>query len=318
MIPELSGDYVQWLRGFYYTVKTGSLTAATEIMHRNQSAITYQIQSLENMYGVPLFMKGKGKRELTEEGKFLYTKTIELFSEIDSIRPEINQASRGTVGEIKIAASNSILEYYLPEYVARFRERCPGASFILEGVTELQTALQMLASRQVDFGIVFLRNIPDYFETTPLFSSGIVLITPKTGPYAFTEARLEYLMDIPFITPRHGSSVDVDLRAQLTRMGLELHREILSASTSGAKQFVGQGLGVAFIRAFAIDEEDRDQFNIVPLEPLLKPMDYGIVQRRGMAMSTLCEEFLRCLGETDAYESPPASIGSGEDRDYDS
>jgi DNA-binding transcriptional LysR family regulator len=305
MLPELNGDFIQWLRGFYYTVESGSLTAATAIMHRNQSAITYQIQSLEHMYGIPLFTGGKGKRELTEEGKFLYTKAIELFSEINGIPSEISQASRVVMGEIRIAAPNSILEYYLPEPVSRFRRQCPGASFILEGVDSPQAALQMLASRQVDFALVSLAGIPEYFEATHLFSSGILLITPKTGPYAFTAPELERLVDIPFIAPPHSSGLYTYLHSQLARMGLEMRKEILSSSTGGAKEFVAQGLGISFIRAFSVSETDCDRFNIVPMAPLFKPMDYGVARRRAMAMPLLYEEFLKCLSG-DAVAGEPA------------
>ena len=28
MLPEFSGDFIQWLRGFYYTATCGSMTAA--------------------------------------------------------------------------------------------------------------------------------------------------------------------------------------------------------------------------------------------------------------------------------------------------
>jgi len=318
MLPELNGDFIQWLRGFYNTVKAGSLTAATAVMHRNQSAITYQIQSLENMYGVPLFTGGKGKRELTEEGKFLYTKAIELFSEINSIRSEISQATSVTVGEIRIAAPNPILEHFLPDRISRFRQQCPGASFILEGVDTLQDALQMLATRQVEFAIAYLSGIPDFFETIHLFSTGILLITPKTGPYAFSTPELESLVDIPFIAPHNASSLDTYLRSQLARMGLTMRKEILSSSTGGAKAFVQQGLGISFIRAFSLNEGDQERFNIVPMAPLFKPMPYGIVCRRTMAMPFLCEEFLKCLGEASATGEPLQERQPPEDANHDS
>jgi LysR family transcriptional regulator, cyn operon transcriptional activator len=299
MLPELNGDFIQWLRGFYYTVKSGSLTAATTNMHRNQSAITYQIQSLENMYGVPLFTGGKVKRNLTEEGKFLYTKAIELFSEIGSIRSEIDQATPSAVGEIRIAAANSILGHYLPDRISSFRDQYHGASFILEGVDNLQIALQMLASRQVDFSIVHLSGIPEFFEETPLFSSGIVLISPKTGPYAFTtRPELERLVDIPFIAPPHGSALESFLSSQLTRMGLAMRKEILSSATGGAKAFASAGLGISFVRDFSVNAADSERFNIVPMEPLFKRMTYGVVRRRAMAMPLLCEKFLECLSAT--------------------
>jgi len=47
MIDEFSGDFLQWLRGFYYVAKTGSVSLAALEMGRNQPAISHQIKSNE-------------------------------------------------------------------------------------------------------------------------------------------------------------------------------------------------------------------------------------------------------------------------------
>lgn len=43
MIEELNGDFLQWLRGFYYVSQTGSIRRAAQMMNRNPSTISYQI-----------------------------------------------------------------------------------------------------------------------------------------------------------------------------------------------------------------------------------------------------------------------------------
>lgn len=86
MLPEFSGDFIQWLRGFYYTATCGSMTAAMKKMNRNQSALTYQIKSLEKEFGVKLFTGTKNNRVLTEEGKLLLTRASQIFSSINDLR----------------------------------------------------------------------------------------------------------------------------------------------------------------------------------------------------------------------------------------
>lgn len=306
MVPELNGDFIQWLRGFYYTVEAGSLVGATAIMHRNQSAITYQIQSLESMYGVPLFTSSKGKRALTEEGKFLYAKALELFGEISSIRNVIGQASQETASEIRIAAPNSILVHYLPHRISAFRMQCPGSGFILEGVSTTQIALRMLSSRQADFAICCYEVPPDNFEVRHLFSSNIMLLTPKTGPYAFVAPKLEQLTEVPFIAPPAHSELGRYLRSQLAYMGMTMRNEILSSDTAGAMEFVAEGLGIAFARDFSLAKSDSERFNIVPMTPPFKSMSYGVAHRKFMSMTYLHETFLACLEQPSAGKKPPA------------
>ncbi|MBW1913143.1 MAG: LysR family transcriptional regulator, partial [Deltaproteobacteria bacterium] len=51
MIEEMGGDFLQWLRGFYYVAKRGSMTLAALEMGRNQPTISHQIKCLENEFG---------------------------------------------------------------------------------------------------------------------------------------------------------------------------------------------------------------------------------------------------------------------------
>jgi DNA-binding transcriptional LysR family regulator len=68
------GDFLQWLRGFYYVAKRRSVTQAAMEMRRNQPTISHQIKCLESEFGVALFERSSGKMELTPEGRALLEK----------------------------------------------------------------------------------------------------------------------------------------------------------------------------------------------------------------------------------------------------
>ena len=59
MIEELNGDFLQWLRGFYYVAQTGSIRRAAQMMNRNPSTISYQLRSLEEELNTVLFDRYK-------------------------------------------------------------------------------------------------------------------------------------------------------------------------------------------------------------------------------------------------------------------
>lgn len=86
MIEEMSGDFFQWLRGFYYVTKIKSVSLAAAEMGRNQPAISHQIKSLEKELGVTLFDRTKGSMELTPEGISLLGKTISVFELIKEMK----------------------------------------------------------------------------------------------------------------------------------------------------------------------------------------------------------------------------------------
>ena len=67
MIEELNGDFLQWLRGFYYVSQTGSIRRAAQMMNRNPSTISYQIRSLEEELNTVLFDRYKKSLRITPE-----------------------------------------------------------------------------------------------------------------------------------------------------------------------------------------------------------------------------------------------------------
>lgn len=77
MLEELNGDFLQWLRGFYYVAKTGSIRKAAEFMHRNPSTISYQIRALEQELNTVLFDRYKKTLRITPEGKKLLAWTTQ-------------------------------------------------------------------------------------------------------------------------------------------------------------------------------------------------------------------------------------------------
>jgi len=85
MIKEFGGDLIQWLRGFYFVARTGSVTRAAEAMRRNQPAVSHQIKCLEEEFGIFLFERSRGRMELTAEGKVLLELVVPLFELIEEI-----------------------------------------------------------------------------------------------------------------------------------------------------------------------------------------------------------------------------------------
>lgn len=89
MIEQIGGDFLQWLRGFYFVAKRGSVTQAALEMGRNQPTISHQIKCLETEFGVSLFDRSSGKMQLTPEGKALLEKSISLFETVREMKSEI-------------------------------------------------------------------------------------------------------------------------------------------------------------------------------------------------------------------------------------
>src|SRR5690625_7865673 len=81
----MKGDFMNLhsLRYFIEVAKTKSFTEASKRLFISQPGISQQIDQLEKQLGITLLHRTTRKVELTEEGKYLYEKTLSSFNEIE-------------------------------------------------------------------------------------------------------------------------------------------------------------------------------------------------------------------------------------------
>lgn len=152
MIGELNGDFLQWLRGFYYVAKTGSVRKAAELMRRNPSTISYQLHSLEKELGVELFDRHNKSMRITHQGEILLEWAVTTFEALKNMIASVSGAGENLHGPIKMAATLPIVSLAVRP-IAQFIKEYPEVKLTIQrklsgdirrGVTEAE----------VDFGIL--------------------------------------------------------------------------------------------------------------------------------------------------------------------
>lgn len=102
MLDELSGDFIQWLRGFYYVATTGSVRKAAELMHKNPSTISYQLRALEQELNAVLFDRVKRSLRITAEGRKLLEWTNTTFDALESMRLAVGSSGGHLQGDVDL------------------------------------------------------------------------------------------------------------------------------------------------------------------------------------------------------------------------
>ena len=284
MIPEFNGDFVQWLRGFYYTATTGSMSAATEKMNRNQSAMTHQIRSLENEFGIKLFTGTKANRVLTEEGKFLLMKTIQIFTLINEVKSHISALPSDVRGEITITAMYSAFNYYLPALISDFSNIYPDVNFSISGEVYQGDLYEKVHSRAADIGIVSADDIPEDFQAIPLFKSELAFITPIDYPVHSSKGiTLEEISRMPFIAPPKNSTLWQFITRNFKRYGITLQYKHSVGQQEAIKEYVAKGLGVSILDKFACTGEIMRKIKVYPISNFFPPRQYYLIRKRETA-----------------------------------
>ncbi|GHH68618.1 LysR family transcriptional regulator [Streptosporangium violaceochromogenes] len=149
------------LRVLAAVAKHGSVTAAARELHYSQPSVSHHLAKLEAETGAKLIQRvGRGIR-LTEAGRLLAERAIEIIGRIDSAAAELSAHVGLRAGRVRLAAFPSALGTFVPEAASLLARRHSGLELRLTE-TEPPEALRMLRVGYVDVAVVFR-----YDDTAP-------------------------------------------------------------------------------------------------------------------------------------------------------
>lgn len=295
MIEQIGGDFFQWLRGFYYVAKRGSVTQAALEMGRNQPTVSHQIKCLETEFGVTLFDRSSGRMELTPEGKVLLDKVVSLFEVVMEMKGEIGERRLEQKGKVMIATTHAVIHFFLPPFVADFRKTHPEVDLEIEG-GGLEMILAKVESAEVDFGIAQMFSVPAGFQYHDIFQTSLVLIAPRKNPFGLKRASsLQEISRAPFVFYPRSSTLVPYVENRFLEAGLSLKVKLVLNNYDSVKKYVAMGLGVSILDDYALTENDRQRLDIFPLDRYFKARWYGLILRKRKYLSPAAKAFLRTI-----------------------
>ncbi len=296
MIPELGGDLIQWLRGFYFTAQAGSMSAAATKMRRNQPTLSYQIKCLEEFFGVTLFDRSKGKQQLTPDGEYLLEKAISIFEIVQECQDTFADSRQNLKGEISIFSYYTILKYFLSSAAAEFYQNHPLIQFRL-GVNTTSQILKKVESAECDFAIACIDDIKADLDCEYLFSAKLFLIAPKQGPLSLIELPdLQVIAKMPFLAfSQVGGSLMKLINDRFIKDNLKLNVVLELNHMDLIKTFTAAGYGVSIVDEFALSEEDKNTLQCFPVTHYFPSRSFGIVRRKNAYTSPQAKAFIEMI-----------------------
>ena len=141
------------LKIFHAVAEAGSFTSATVNLNLSQSAISRQIQSLEEDLKVKLFERHARGLTLTENGEYVYKTAHEVISKLKEVETSLGDQKDKPSGKITITTVRSFGTHWLTPRIHEFMKLNPEVEVeLLFDDKELD-----LSTRQADIGI-FMRR----------------------------------------------------------------------------------------------------------------------------------------------------------------
>ena len=133
---------------FLDVCKTMNYTRTAENLNMTQPAVSQHIRGMEEFYGVKIFSYKNKKLELTNQGKYLKKHLETISHDVKFLQESVQKIKTRT--KIKIGATLSIGEFYLPDRLSDFMNRNPKLDISLT-IADTRELLFRLDNGDVDF-----------------------------------------------------------------------------------------------------------------------------------------------------------------------
>lgn len=282
------------LRYFLAVAREENITHAAEILHITQPSLSKQLMELEQELGKQLFIRGKRKITLTEEGVLLRKRADEILMLCDKTQREIAQDFDPSGGVISIGGAGSSV---VAQATALIADRYPGVKFqFFNG--DAETLMERLDHGTLDFGILIEPVDIVKYDHLPLKETDEWgLLMRKDCDLASKEViHPEDIQNIPLIMPqRIGLQRELSVWSGIATEHLNTIAtfDILFNSPS---LLIKNGLGYAFALRTLADTNESATLCFRPLEPAIK-IQYGIAWKRYPIFSKAAEKFVEQLKE---------------------
>ncbi|MEI7554630.1 LysR family transcriptional regulator [Candidatus Chlorohelix sp.] len=254
---------LQKLQIFCEVARQRSFTRAAEALYLTQPTVSQQVQALERQIGVRLFERLAKEVYLTEAGKVLYAKAVNLLSQAQETEQAVREAAGISAGRLDLGVGVTLATYVLPELLRRFKlsynSPSNGAVKFEIALGNTETLAQKLLKNEVDLALVGTPMEPHpLLEIHPFLEDKLIMICSPADGWAMEGRNSVNLSEIgnrTMLIRERGSALQAFASQMLEVAHTQAENYLVMANLEAIKRSVEIGLGVAIIPALSIRRE---------------------------------------------------------------
>ncbi|WP_342607839.1 HTH-type transcriptional activator IlvY [Vibrio tritonius] len=279
---------IKTLKLFLNLCESRNFSKTAAAMHVSPSALSRQVQKLEQDVGHSLFVRDNRSVELTPIGTQLVPVAMKIVNEWKEFQVSINNEDADLKGEIRLFCSVTASYSHLPELLSSFRLKHPFIEFkLLTGDPAL--AIDKVLNDEADIAISAMPDqLPSKVEFATISEIPLSFIAPA-GISSFVEELQKEHPDwnkIPFILPQTGTSRErADNWFKKMKIKPNIYAQI--AGNEALVSMVSLGCGVGIAPDVVINNSPvRDKIQRLTVAPI-KPFKLGVCCKRSQLDSPL-------------------------------
>jgi LysR family hydrogen peroxide-inducible transcriptional activator len=243
--------HLQQVRYFCAVARTGSFTRAAEEEGIAQPSLSQQIARLEAALDAPLFERLGRSVQLTDCGRAMLPKALEILRLLNEARAAVETARSGISGSIRLGCIPTITPYFLAPRIGEFASQFPEVGIhLIEDVTT--RLLEKLQAGSLDFAIAALPVSNRDLVCSELFREPILVgVGPGHRLAGLPQVDLAALRNERILLLKEGHCFRDDALTLCNRVRPELGSIFETDQFASVFALIAAGFGISFVPAMA-------------------------------------------------------------------
>ncbi|MCW8173898.1 LysR family transcriptional regulator [Verminephrobacter aporrectodeae] len=303
---------IRQLKYFTAVAEVGRISQAAVQLNISQSAVTTSVRELEEMLNQSLFERHAHGVELTHAGRRFLSHAYAVLAAIDAAERMPNEET-AVEGRLTIAASYTVLGYFLPHHLQRFAQLHPHIHVKVHEAVR-QDIEEGLVTRRYDMGLMLTSNVAltELSIETFFGSHRRLWVCSKHHLLKNPEVTLADVAKEPYVM----LTVDEAAAAALkywSQTPLQPDIRLRTSSVEAARSMVANGMGVSILsdmvyRPWSLEGRRIETIN---LRDEIPPMNVGLGWKQGIDFSPAMTAFRNYFKQ---HFLDPGSTRSGRGR----
>ncbi len=279
------------LRYFTTVARERNITRAAEKLNMSQPPLSHQIRCLEEELGVQLFIRGKRRLELTDDGVLLLRRANQILELTEKTAQEMKERKNQVSGTLYLGLVEGRAPYLAANWIAGFRQRYPLVYYNLWNGSS-DDVVDRLRQGLADLAIVATPYDMERLEGFPVGDEPWCAILPRESALAKEPGDtipLKRLVGQPLIVPSRGSRVQA-IRRWFQEIGAEPDIRCTMSNYVDALALTEQGVGISIF-----PQTTRTPSSLVRVKVITHPArraEYVLVWNREGPTSRMVGEFI--------------------------
>lgn len=281
------------LHYFLAVAREENITKAAQSLFVTQSTLSKQMMDLENQLGKQLFIRGKRKITLTEEGLFLRSRAREILELMENTENALHQDQQTLSGNVSIGCGETVAMDIIAGLLEAFHKQYPDV--VLHTYSgDADAILERIDKGLADMGLLLGPIRQEKYEYLQLRQKDVYgLLMPKDCPLASQSSiNIDQLKTLPIILPDQTFCGHQDLDWFGTDQSV-FHVVATYNLIYNATYLVEHGIGYALSLDRLVNTNGRN-LTFRPISPELS-LDLYIVTKKYQSFSPAAKIFYEQL-----------------------